>query len=87
MPAHDDDDDDDDGMRIVDCVRCTIACPAASLLARLPLREIREIIQPTEKVLPLKCDGKRHKELERNQSVVVLIVVVVAFAAQVVQIS
>lgn len=66
------------GMRIVDCGLYAIASPRTS----------REIIQPTEKVLPLKCA----KELERNQSVVVLlrhrtVRRFVAFAAQVVQIS
>lgn len=66
------------GMRIVDCGLYAIASPPTS----------REIIQPTEKVLPLKCA----KELERNQSVVVLLRHhtmrrFVAFAAQVVQIS
>lgn len=66
------------GMRIVDCGLYAIASPTTS----------REIIQPTEKVLPLKWA----KELERNQSVVVLlrhrtVRRFVAFAAQVVQIS
>lgn len=67
------------GMRIVDCGLPPI---------HTHTRTSREIIQPTEKVLPLKCA----KELERNQSVVVLlrhrtVRRFVAFAAQVVQIS
>lgn len=69
----------------VDCERCTIAC----LPAWLPPREIRN--NPANRksaTSQVRCH-KRHKELERNQSVVVLIAiyVAVAFAAQVVQIS
>lgn len=57
LPAH------DDGMRIVDCGLYAIASPLQHT------HTSREIIQPSEKVLPLKCA----KELERNQSVVVLL--------------
>lgn len=87
MPAHDDDDDaDDDGMRIVWIVN-DVRLPAW-LPGCLP-REIRN--NPANRksaTSQVRCH-KRHKELERNQSVVVLIAiyVAVAFAAQVVQIS
>lgn len=80
LPAHDDG-HADCGLRIVrDCL--------PSNPPHTQAHTSREIIQPTEKVLPLKCA----KELERNQSVVVLLRHrtmrrFVAFPAQVVQIS